>query len=618
MSSQHDPDDEAALRSSYEGMAPEHQRRFRALGAFPPPEADYATWAVAAVWGDEADQAAAFLDTLAARSLVVRAPDGRWQQPAAVHDYALVLLRHEGEEQAARRAHAEAFARYAEQHWNWNEGPMLEREYDNLKAAFAWARAAPDADLLYRLACNTRYLTLASGRWGEGREWLEAALGALGDAQDDETRSRRAKLQSASGDLAYNRGDYPEATRMFEDAAKTMQALGDRKQAAALQGKLADLAMRHGDTAEAERLFTSAIDTMQALGERQQVAAMQGALADLAMMRGEYDEAERLYNESMKTTQELNERRTVAVLQGKLADLAMQRGDYAEAERLFTSGIDTMKVLGDRQQAAAMQGALADVAMRRGDTAEAERLCKEWLTAMQELGDRREVAVAQGKLADLAMQRGDTAEVERLNREYLKTAQEIGDKREAAVAQAKLADLAIRRGDYDEAERLFRRALETLKSLGDLQGVALSQAHLARVLIATNRKDEGCALFEQAAKTLREIGDAQADAVEADWHKHCGGSDAPAPPTDPFDVIANYTIAVLTTASEQREAWFKNVRKVRAQAAQHNDAPMVALLDAVTKLLLGDDPADIAPQLEGPYKACWERIVAGVGKGQAD
>jgi hypothetical protein len=45
-------------------------------------------------------------------------------------------------------------------------------------------------------------------------------------------------------------------------------------------------------------------------------------------------------------------------------------------------------------------------------------------------------------------------------------------------------------------------------------------------------------------------------------------------------VIANNTVGVLTVVPQHKEAWFKNVQQIRAQAQAAGDVPMVALLTA--------------------------------------
>jgi hypothetical protein len=92
--------------------------------------------------------------------------------------------------------------------------------------------------------------------------------------------------------------------------------------------------------------------------------------------------------------------------------------------------------------------------------------------------------------------------------------------------------------------------------------------------------------------------------VEEAFRRVAGSPDE----ADVLDAIANNTIAVMTDRPDRREEWFGVVQGIQAQAEEHDFAPMVALLDAITRLLMGESPNEIAPRLEGPYAACWERI----------
>jgi hypothetical protein len=93
--------------------------------------------------------------------------------------------------------------------------------------------------------------------------------------------------------------------------------------------------------------------------------------------------------------------------------------------------------------------------------------------------------------------------------------------------------------------------------------------------------------------------------VEEAFRRVAGSPDE----ADILNVIANNTIAVMTNRPDRREEWSGVVQEIQAQAEEHDVAPMVALLDAITRLLMGESPDEIAPKLEGPYTACWERIV---------
>lgn len=81
---------------------------------------------------------------------------------------------------------------------------------------------------------------------------------------------------------------------------------------------------------------------------------------------------------------------------------------------------------------------------------------------------------------------------------------------------------------------------------------------------------------------------------------------------DLLDMIAQNTILVLTTAPEEHEQWLAGIRQLATQAREAEDMPMVNLTDAITRLLLGDDPVHMEVELEGSQVEVWELIVSAL------
>ncbi len=86
-----------------------------------------------------------------------------------------------------------------------------------------------------------------------------------------------------------------------------------------------------------------------------------------------------------------------------------------------------------------------------------------------------------------------------------------------------------------------------------------------------------------------------------------------APRLDMFDVLARNTLIALHAPEEQRAECTRHFEALRAVAEDLDDAPLAALLGAITALLAGEPPAAITQELDGAYLACWETIVSQAG-----
>ena len=118
----------------------------------------------------------------------------RYDMLDTVREYVLERLDESGALAAARGAHAEYFAALADEARVELRGPewlrwqrRLELENDNLWAALAYAREAPDPAVAVRLGTLGWYFALAD-RVSEGRRFLELALAATDDDAPVELR----------------------------------------------------------------------------------------------------------------------------------------------------------------------------------------------------------------------------------------------------------------------------------------------------------------------------------------------------------------------------------------------------------------------------------------------
>ncbi|NLH09089.1 MAG: hypothetical protein GX484_15935 [Chloroflexi bacterium] len=82
---------------------------------------------------------------------------------------------------------------------------------------------------------------------------------------------------------------------------------------------------------------------------------------------------------------------------------------------------------------------------------------------------------------------------------------------------------------------------------------------------------------------------------------------------DMFDVLARNTLTALHAPEEKRTECARHFEALRVVAEDLDDAPLAALLGAITALLAGQPPAEITQELDGAYLACWETIVAQAG-----
>src|SRR5690554_8133729 len=77
------------------------------------------------------------------------------------------------------------------------------------------------------------------------------------------------------------------------------------------------------------------------------------------------------------------------------------------------------------------------------------------------------------------------------------------------------------------------------------------------------------------------------------------------PLTGLLAVIARNTIIVLTAAPEQKLDWLASVQALLDAAKSLGETEMAALLDAIRRVLEGEPPEKIEPDVTGDYRRVW-------------
>ncbi len=233
--------------------------------------------------------------------------------------------------------------------------------------------------------------------------------------------------------------------------------------------------------------------------------------------------------------------------------------------------------------------------------------------------------LADSALAGLIVEYADEEHVRRsleLHRALLRRCREIGIReafaelrrtveemdRSAATADQAVHALVETIGEFitatswEDSRRWLEAHPELLSAQADAVFEELIRTHTARGERNVVRQ---LVIHRDLLRMAREVG------TQAAFERMAG-------PLGALDVIAENTIAVLTTRPEERARWAEAVHLSRVRAAELDDQPMLTLLRAVSRLLEGEAPAAIAPDLEGEHAACWARIVAALSEGRKD
>ena len=378
----------SALEWSYRLLPAELQRAFRRLGVV---AGDVDLSAVGDLLGsgrDPLDDAAELVDVNLLGAL--EGPDGepRFRMLRTIALYARDLLTAEGEEEDARRRHAEHFAAVArtwcpqlrgEHHLTARD--RVERELEELRAALAWAldpAGGPDdgtrLGLGLGLCEQLGWFWYGCGYQAEGRRWLQAAVDAAAEAPQGTRTPEVMTALHGLGVLVLQHGEAERARDLLERCVAFWREDGDL---AALARELNSLAMAYralGEPDRAQPLVEEAVVAARASGDQGREANALSNLAALEIDAGRYDEAIVLLRQVLVLDTALQDAWGQGADHVNIAGALLRAGRVDEARTHLCDSTPAAVALGDVEITVDVIGLFCALHALRGDAVRAARL----------------------------------------------------------------------------------------------------------------------------------------------------------------------------------------------------------------------------------------------------
>ena len=345
-----------------------------------------------------------------------------------VREYAVEQLAKAGSLRAAQLAHAEYFATVADAARTELRGPdwlactrRLELEHDNLWAALAYARDAPDPAIAVRLGAGLGWYFALAERVSEGRSFLEAALAA---ASADAPVGKRIELLAFLCYLATEELDLDAAIDAGERAPGRCRAPVLHRPSRPSRGWHSRLPSRYsGDHERAAALAEEARAGYGAAGDHWGVAASSLVRAQGAVHAGDISTVATMTAEILRHSEAIGY--DVFVVPAMLLEawVAERRNEPGAAEDAYRRALELAGRIGFADHASFALAQLGSNALARGDTRQAEELCRRALAMAEAASTSWLAAHARVQLARVLEAAGDADTAETLYRTVVEWSQ---------------------------------------------------------------------------------------------------------------------------------------------------------------------------------------------------
>ncbi len=346
------------------------------------------------------------LSALVSKSLLRRAPAGRYDLHDLVRQYALDQL--DRDAQAAyevRTRHCQYYALLLERRGASFKGPEqpvvvaeLMAELANVRLAWEWAAAHACADQLYQAADTLFWLYESQSNCREGVPLfglvvnnLQADQEAAGVEMGSERRLALGQALSYQGFFCYRQGQHPRGRDLLQRSRALLQPLASSLPGrAALANASAFLGMvtyTMGDYPAGHHLLEEGLAMKRALHDRWGAALCLRHLGLVAYDQGAYAEARRLLGESLALSRAMGSPWSIAYSLNVLATAACAQGAYAEAQQLLHEALALSQALADRYNTASAKSGLGMVHQALGNELEARCCFEESIAIWREIGE---------------------------------------------------------------------------------------------------------------------------------------------------------------------------------------------------------------------------------------
>lgn len=352
----------------------------------------------------------------------------------SVREFAGERLRLEGDPQALRARHFDAYLRFARLACAWGFGPeatiwdkRLDLEHDNVRLALQWAADAGRFMELAWLIVAIQFHWRRRGMLEEASDWVEKLLPHCDALNADlhvaikitygntaVSLQRRAKLKATLKDLRYLADACEEplmacnvwhwfamltpdahiAADAYRRAIELARRGLNKPEAFETYGGIvapevqlahrlrcyARFLIERGETVEPTAIASESLNLFRAVGHEWGVALVIGELGGVALLHGETEQARASFQEAVDMGIHLDDLSVLSHWQPSLGLATLYAGDVETAHRLLIDSLEPCRAYGDPANQARAYCYLADAELWRRNVEEAKRWLAQSLT----------------------------------------------------------------------------------------------------------------------------------------------------------------------------------------------------------------------------------------------
>ncbi len=391
----------ATVAWSYDLLSPDEQEFFCRLAVF---AGGFTLESAEAVAGNGRSDPFELISSLLEQSLLhevnAAGDTPRFRMLVSIREFGLEQLLERGDEAATRERHFDYFlalsetvalrrkVQPADPNWLIRDLARVDRELDNLRAAWRWALERGEFVGALRIITNLRIYWVVRPFGNEILSEIETLLRA---AQDVPT-AVRATAEIVAANMAAWLGNYNAGFAHSERGLAAARESGDALDIGSAHILLGVLWEVSGDCLRSAEAYREAVAVLRNESESYLLGMAIGELGDRLLVCGDIDEGIQTLEDALENLRRFDYSVAIALALGQLGHAARLQGELTKAKRLFAESSAGAHAIGDERRVLGAFIGLAGVSLDEGQPERAARLIGATEAARESLGVSRVIA----------------------------------------------------------------------------------------------------------------------------------------------------------------------------------------------------------------------------------
>ncbi|BAY61706.1 TPR repeat-containing protein [Calothrix brevissima NIES-22] len=354
------------------------------------------------------------------------------------------------------------------------------------------------------LASLVLYLSLSVGvAESQTKENVQTSLTAQTQTTQ-ELRNEALRLKQL-GDHQFNRGQFQEALKSFEQCLIILKKIGEHQGEGIVLTNIGAVYRSQGQYSEALDYYQQALSIFKQLNDRNSQGDTLALIGSIHYQLTDYVKALEFYQQALAIYKQNNDELLEGVVLGSMATIYADQGDYSQALNLYEQALTISRRINDKVGETKRLNNLGTVYSELGNYSKALELFQQSLAISIKLDDKAGEANNLNNIASVYIDMGDYSKALYLAQQALAIQTKIGNQAALPDTFIIFGNIYLELGQYATALEKYNQALGIIETSGNPASKANILQKIAGLYTKLGQYEKALDLNSQALNIYSKI-----------------------------------------------------------------------------------------------------------------